>query len=199
MATWYFLREDVLRTLQNKLNKATNEARPWHVLTSLDIFLGELPVSALRLISEKRTTSYHPDQILQQRAGPGFTLPANIGDLDPSITLLDLRRLNLKGNSNCTTFLCCWDFFTYLFVFHLSRWLIVNIVSYKPIGNQSMHWVSRPLLLQIVFSIFNVVFAITATLISPCSCGRTTGEIPVSLLGPALQPASQRFISLKIG
>ena len=30
-------------------------------------------------------------------AGPGFTLPADIGDLDPTIIILDLFACNLKG------------------------------------------------------------------------------------------------------
>ena len=30
-------------------------------------------------------------------AGPGFTLPADIGDLDPAITAMDLSNCNLKG------------------------------------------------------------------------------------------------------
>ena len=31
------------------------------------------------------------------KAGPGFTLPADIGDLDPAITELDLTYSNLIG------------------------------------------------------------------------------------------------------
>ena len=31
------------------------------------------------------------------KAGPGFTLPADIGDLDPAIIRLDLSDCNLKG------------------------------------------------------------------------------------------------------
>ena len=32
------------------------------------------------------------------KAGPGFSLPANIGDLDPAITDLNLSNCNLIGN-----------------------------------------------------------------------------------------------------
>ena len=31
------------------------------------------------------------------KAGPGFTLPADIGDLDPAITKVDLSEWNLTG------------------------------------------------------------------------------------------------------
>ena len=31
------------------------------------------------------------------KAGPGFTLPANIGDLDPAIAVLNLYNCNLTG------------------------------------------------------------------------------------------------------
>ena len=88
----------------NQLSKATSEDQSLLVLTSLDILVGELAVSLLCLIS--KATSYHADQNLQQRAGAGFMLPANIGDLDPSITVLDLRRRNLTGNNKRATFLC---------------------------------------------------------------------------------------------
>ena len=33
-------------------------------------------------------------------SGPGFTLPINLGDLDPAITRLNLAGLNLGGEHN---------------------------------------------------------------------------------------------------
>ena len=35
-------------------------------------------------------------------AGPGFTLPENIGDLDPAVEELDLSSFNLTGISIAT-------------------------------------------------------------------------------------------------
>ena len=37
--------------------------------------------------------------ICLNEAGPGFTLPANIGDLDPAIFYLNLSACNLIGNA----------------------------------------------------------------------------------------------------
>ena len=85
------------------------------MLTSPDILVGELAVSLLCLIS--KATSCHADQNLQQGAGAGFTLPANIGDLDPAITVLDLRGRNLIGDDKRTTLLCYGDLSTCLFVY----------------------------------------------------------------------------------
>lgn len=52
--------------------------------------VGELPLSVVRLLSNlKRKYMGHFD--------PGFTLPANIGDLDPAITELDLGFFGLRG------------------------------------------------------------------------------------------------------
>ena len=51
-----------------------------------------LPVIALFCSIQRDENSFN-----LRDAGPGFTLPANIGDLDPAITELDLRGCNLTG------------------------------------------------------------------------------------------------------
>ena len=55
---------------------------------------GDLSLPVVRLLSFMRRKG----KFLNLRdAGPGFTLPANIGDLDPDIRELDLRECNLIG------------------------------------------------------------------------------------------------------
>jgi len=55
---------------------------------------GDLPLPVVRLLSSMRYQVNFLDLI---ESGPGFTLPANIGDLDPDITELHLRDCNLIG------------------------------------------------------------------------------------------------------
>jgi len=55
---------------------------------------GDLPLPVVRLLSFMRRKGKFVDM---RRAGPGFTLPANIGDLGPGITELDLGECNLIG------------------------------------------------------------------------------------------------------
>ena len=50
-----------------------------------------MPLPVVRLFSNKMC------RIDLQDAGPGFTLPANIGDLGPEITQLNLSQCNLTG------------------------------------------------------------------------------------------------------
>ena len=58
---------------------------------------GDLSLPVVRLLSFMRRKG----KFLNLRdAGPGFTLPANIGDLDPDIRELDLRECNLTGVLN---------------------------------------------------------------------------------------------------
>ena len=56
---------------------------------------GELPLSVVRLFCKATF-----QRELDQEAGLGFTLPADIGDLDPGITALDLRGRNLIGDKH---------------------------------------------------------------------------------------------------
>ena len=55
---------------------------------------GELPLPVVRLLSSMRHNGKSVDR---KGAGLGFTLPANIGDLDPDITELNLSGCNLIG------------------------------------------------------------------------------------------------------
>ena len=55
---------------------------------------GELPLPVVRLLASMRCVG---KVVSMKRAGPGFTLPANIGDLDPAVTKLSLRECNLIG------------------------------------------------------------------------------------------------------
>ena len=55
---------------------------------------GDLPLPVVRLLSFMRHRGKFVDM---RRAGPGFTLPVNIGDLGPGITELDLGECNLIG------------------------------------------------------------------------------------------------------
>ena len=56
--------------------------------------VGELPLPVLRLLSRLGSTSIR----LLKDAGPGFTLPVNIGNLGSDITELNLARWSLTGN-----------------------------------------------------------------------------------------------------
>ena len=56
--------------------------------------VGELPLPVVRLLSRLRTSVH------LKESGLGFTLPANIGDLGPGITILSLSNCNLKGKFN---------------------------------------------------------------------------------------------------
>ena len=77
---------------------------------------GELPLPVVRLFSRLRCRCISEDsedgsfygsedesdeeddaELYLEKAGPGFTLPANIGDLDPAVTVLDLSYCNLTG------------------------------------------------------------------------------------------------------
>ena len=55
---------------------------------------GDLPLPVLRLLSSMRHNGKSVDL---KGAGPAFTLPANIGDMDPAIKELDLGECNLTG------------------------------------------------------------------------------------------------------
>ena len=55
---------------------------------------GELPLQMVRLLTSLRCEKKGYDL---RRAGPGFTLPANIGDFGPDNTELDLGGWNLIG------------------------------------------------------------------------------------------------------
>ena len=55
---------------------------------------GDLPLPVVRLFCSMRCDE---KEINLQAAGPGFTLPDNIGDLDPVITDIDLSECNLIG------------------------------------------------------------------------------------------------------
>ena len=65
-------------------------------ILSLFYCSGVLPLSVVSLISSMRC-SRDCEGVCVEEAGPGFTLPANIGDLDPAITRLDLGHCNLTG------------------------------------------------------------------------------------------------------
>ena len=54
-------------------------------------FAGDLPLPVILMLSSRGCNL--------KGAGPGFTLPVEIGDLDPGITKLNLRWFNLTGNS----------------------------------------------------------------------------------------------------
>ena len=56
---------------------------------------GELPLPVIRLLSSMGRNGRMG--IRMKRAGPGFTLPANIGDLGQDIVVLDLRWCKLIG------------------------------------------------------------------------------------------------------
>ena len=63
---------------------------------------GDLPLSVVRLFSSSQLTDeFSPgDKNLRlKNSGPGFTLPADISDLDPAISKLDLCCCNLSGFS----------------------------------------------------------------------------------------------------
>ena len=72
---------------------------------------GDLPLPVVRLLSFMRLHGMFPDLA---QTSPGFTLPANIGDLDPAITELVLRRCNLTG-SFCKTDIR-WLFFVIVMI-----------------------------------------------------------------------------------
>ena len=55
---------------------------------------GELPLPVVELIASMRCNGKDVDM---EKAGPGFTLPADIGDLDLSISDLILYGCNLTG------------------------------------------------------------------------------------------------------
>ena len=58
---------------------------------------GDLPPAVVLLFSAVR--SRVGGCLLLKDAGPGFTLPADIGDLGPAITRLDLSGYELIGNA----------------------------------------------------------------------------------------------------
>ena len=59
---------------------------------------GELHVPVVRLFSALRLRCCSQVMLELEGVGPGFTLPANIGDLDQEITQLNLSGCNLTGN-----------------------------------------------------------------------------------------------------
>ena len=65
-----------------------------------DVIIGELCVEVLNIIARLRVrkgcrvTLQSPSKKL---AGSGFSLPANFGDMDPSLTVLDLSKCCLIG------------------------------------------------------------------------------------------------------
>ena len=71
---------------------------------------GELPLPVVHLLADMRLIDldefgnvphdYDMAEIRMGDAGPGFTLPADIGDLDPAINELDLKYLGLTGGRN---------------------------------------------------------------------------------------------------
>ena len=56
---------------------------------------GDLPLPVVRLLSSMRSCDRKLVNV--EDAGPGFTLPENMGDLGPAMTVLDLRNSNLIG------------------------------------------------------------------------------------------------------
>jgi hypothetical protein len=65
-----------------------------HFVDVLHGSVGNLQVPVVRLLYAMRCDA---KPIYLRDAGPGFTLPANIGDLGPGITELDLGECNLIG------------------------------------------------------------------------------------------------------
>ena len=57
---------------------------------------GDLPLPVVHLLSSMKRI-YILKIVDLANAGRGFTLPANMGELDPAITELDLRGCNLTG------------------------------------------------------------------------------------------------------
>ena len=58
---------------------------------------GDLPIPVVLLLS--LMCSQRKSGVKMKKSGPGFTLPPNIGDLGPSITILNLAGCNLRGVS----------------------------------------------------------------------------------------------------
>jgi hypothetical protein len=69
------------------------------ILCCLPAAAGELPLPFVRLLSTMRVIQQTDSSFFAnlEDAGPGFTLPANIGDLDTTVTVLDLSYCNLTG------------------------------------------------------------------------------------------------------
>ena len=64
-------------------------------MVALLVIVGPLALPVVRLLCLLRNNeASHLDLC---GAGPGFTLPADIGDLDPAITELELSECNLTG------------------------------------------------------------------------------------------------------
>lgn len=55
---------------------------------------GELPLEVIELVSRMLSRRH---TVRMEEAGPGFTLPANIGALNSAITALNLERCCLIG------------------------------------------------------------------------------------------------------
>ena len=70
------------------------------MLTSIHVTAGELPIGVVRVFcmlrhcGDRQKTQSKLDLT---HAGPGFTLPTNIGDLDAAIYHLNLSRCQLTG------------------------------------------------------------------------------------------------------
>ena len=101
---------------------------------------GELPLSVVHRFSALRCTqegrgigqSGDPRILDLEAAGPGFTLPANIGDLDPAIRALILSNCNLIGNSQSIN--QAWPaLFIYLFI-HSFVFMLATPSQYKVIS-----------------------------------------------------------------
>ena len=64
---------------------------------------GDLPIAVIELISNMRSLdhtvsfTYATDRPDDDVAGPGFTLPENLGELDPTITNLNLWKCCVIG------------------------------------------------------------------------------------------------------
>jgi hypothetical protein len=59
--------------------------------------VGPLALPVVRLLCLMRNDACRIVSLNIDTDGPGFTLPANIGDLDPTITELNLSDCNLTG------------------------------------------------------------------------------------------------------
>ena len=66
--------------------------------------VGELPLPVVNLLSSMRSSDGKNFEL--KESGPGFILPADIGDLGPGITILNLSDGNLKGKLNYADI--CW-------------------------------------------------------------------------------------------
>ena len=82
--------------------------------------VGDLPLAVIGSLNRLRSNSNSTySELGDYMTNAGFTLPANIGDLDLAITCLDLSRCNLTGGRSLLCYSILESVFPTVFLFRV--------------------------------------------------------------------------------